>query len=113
MAKLAKIYKGKALKKNFIHFLLLFTLFFNIAHATIIAIEDNCHHESTHEYVAEQTQSTGCGDLCDIHHLFHFTAILDETLYTVEPLKAQILFIQKTTLYTPPFKQTNIKPPIA
>jgi len=113
LAKLAKIYKGKALKKNFIHFLLLFTLFFNIAHATIIAIEDNCHHESTHEYVAEHTQSNDCGDLCDIHHLFHFSAILDETLYAIKPLKVQTRFTQKTTRYTPPFKQTNIKPPIA
>ena len=113
MAKLTKIYKGKALKKNFIHFLLLFTLFFNIAHATIISIEDNCHHESTHEYVAEQTQSNDCGDLCDIHHLFHFSAILDGTVYAIEPLKVQTLFSQKITFYNPPFQESSIKPPIA
>ncbi|RLA57466.1 MAG: hypothetical protein DRQ78_13480 [Epsilonproteobacteria bacterium] len=101
------------MKKNFIQFLLFFSLFFNITHASIIAIEDNCHHETTHEYVAEQSQSTECGDLCDIHHLFHFTAILDDTLFTFEPLNVQTSFIQKSILYAPPFSETNIKPPIA
>ena len=91
----------------------MFTLFFNIAHATIIAVEDNCHHETTHEYVAEKTQSNDCGDLCDIHHLFHFTAILDDALFSFEPLKAKTFFRQKITFYTPPLQQTSIKPPIA
>ncbi|HIQ46118.1 MAG TPA: hypothetical protein EYH57_00705 [Sulfurovum sp.] len=101
------------MKKNFIQFLLLFSLFFNISHASMIAIEDNCHHETTHEYVTEQSQSSDCGDLCDIHHLFHFTAILDTPLFNFAPLKVQTHFMQKTTRYTPPFQETSIRPPIA
>ncbi len=101
------------MKKTLLHFLLLFSLFFNIAHATVIAIEDDCHHESAHEYVTEQSASTECGDLCDMHHLFHFMAIVD----TNAPLPLHVAIGEKHTqtavCYTPPYKQTTIKPPIA
>jgi len=100
------------LKKNLIQFLLLFSLFFNIAHATVIALEDECHHESAHEYVAEQSNSTECGDLCDVHHLFHFIAILDNHLLNEDNISRQEAFIQKVTFYVPPSPQRNIRPPI-
>ena len=105
--------KGILLKKQMIHFLLLFSLFFNIAHASIIAEEDTCAHESAHEYVLEQTQSTNCGDLCDIHHLFHFMAIISHVDIHFDAKPTKTLLTEKPTLYTPPFKETSIKPPIA
>ena len=101
------------MKKYFIQFLLLFSLFFNIAHATLISSEDECHHETAHEYVLEQTQSVECGDICDIHHLFHFMAILDTPMLTIDTVFTRPTLTHKATLYTPPFQQTNIKPPIA
>jgi len=101
------------MKKYFIQFLLLFSLFFNIAHATLISSEDECHHETAHEYVLEQTQSVECGDICDIHHLFHFMAILDTPILTIDTVFTRATLTHKATLYTPPFQQTNIKPPIA
>jgi len=101
------------LKKYMIQSLLLFSLFFNIAHASIIAEEDNCAHETAYEYVMEQSQPSDCGDLCNLHHLFHFTAIVDRPMFTFAPLKVSDKFTQKTTLYTPPFQQTSVKPPIA
>ena len=101
------------MKKYFIQFLLLFSLFFNIAHATLISSEDECHHETAHEYVLEQTQSVECGDICDIHHLFHFMAILDTPIVAIESVFTRATLTHKATLYTPPFQQTNIKPPIA
>ena len=101
------------LKKKFIQLLLLCSLFFNITHASIIAMEDACQHESVHEYVLEQSDSSECGDLCDMHHLFHFIAIIDIPLLGIENNFNQPKLTHKTTRYTPPFKQTNIKPPIA
>jgi len=98
---------------KFIQFLLLFSLCFNIAHASIIAIEDDCHHESAHEYVEEQSHDTKCGDLCDMHHLFHFMAILDISILSLNPIHEQDKLAHKNTCYTPPFQETNIKPPIA
>jgi hypothetical protein len=96
-----------------IKLLLLLSLFFNIAHATLISSEDECHHETAHEYVLEQTQSADCGDICDIHHLFHFMAILDTPMLTIDTVFTRATLTHKATLYTPPFQQTNIKPPIA
>ena len=101
------------LKKTLLHFLLLFSLFFNIAHATVIAIEDDCHYESAYEYMAEQSVSTECGDLCDMHHLFHFMAIVNDASYAVQPLSTEEYFRQRAVFYTPPFQKTSIKPPIA
>ena len=100
------------MKKNFIHILLLCSLFFNVAHATIIAVEDECHHESIHEYVLEQSDTAECGDLCDIHHLFHFMAIINTPLVTIETNFNKTKLTHKSIRYTPPFQKTNIKPPI-
>lgn len=75
-------------------------------------MEDECHHESVHEYVAEQAESSECGDLCDMHHLFHFMAILDTSLIDFDNAEIPTVFMQKSIQYTPPFQQTTIKPPI-
>jgi len=101
------------LKKNFIQIVLLCALFFNVTHASLIALEDDCHHESVHEYVLEQSANTDCGDLCDMHHLFHFMAIIDTPMFTIENTFSQVKLTHKARLYTASFKQTNIKPPIA
>ncbi len=105
--------KGIFLKKHVIHFLLLFSLFFNIAHASIIATEDSCQHESAHEYVAEQVHATDCGDLCELHHLFHFMAIISTVDIHFDAKNTKTLLTEKPTCYTPPFPETSIKPPIA
>lgn len=93
--------------------LLLLALLFNITHASILPMEDDCHHESVHEYVMEQTQTSECGDLCEMHHLFHFMAIINTSHIHVDALAQQEKIRLRTTLHTPPFKKTTTKPPIA
>ncbi len=95
-----------------IRFILLLSLFFNIAHASIIALEDDCHHDTVSEYLMEQNMADECGDLCDMDHLFHFIAILstpnmdfDTSLHNAQPT-------QEIIHYHPPFKETTTKPPI-
>ena len=105
--------EGILVKKHIIHFLLLFSLFFNIAHATIIATEDTCQHETAYEYVSEQVHTTECGDLCELHHLFHFMAIITDTSIDFNTPIIKELLTSKLTQYTPPFQETSIKPPIA
>jgi len=100
-------------KKNFIQLILFFSLFFNISHATIIAIEDDCHHETVHEYVMEQTQKSDCGDLCEIHHAFHFLAILDTSDANFDINHYSINAVYSYTRYLSPFQEKSIKPPIA
>jgi len=101
------------MKLKFIQLLLLLSIAFNITHASIIATEDHCDHESVLEYVSEQFESQDCDDICDIHHLFHLTAIITPVIiisispkYTEQP-DSELL------TYHPPFKRTEQKPPIA
>ena len=99
------------MKKKLVQFLLLFSLFFNIAHATVIAFEDDCHHES--EYVLDTHVDDDCGDLCDIHHLFHFMAIINTDNLNFDTSTLYTQPTQKTALYMQPIQKTSIKPPIA
>ena len=101
------------MKKKLIQLLLLCSLFFNIAHATVIALEEDCHHDSVSEYVLDTHVDDECGDLCELHHLFHFMAIIVTPYTGMESLKHSEKLTLKSTRYTPPFKQTTIKPPIA
>ncbi len=95
-----------------VKFLLLLSLLFNIVHASVIAMEDDCHHETVAEYIMEQNIDDECGDLCDMDHLFHFIAILniDDLDFDTSTHNAQPS--QKSALYYPPFKETSTKPPI-
>ncbi|MCD6212041.1 MAG: hypothetical protein J7J02_03570 [Sulfurovum sp.] len=91
---------------------LLLSLFFNIAHASVIAMEDDCHHNTVAEYLMEENIADECGDLCDMDHLFHFIAILNTPDLTFDTLAYKAQPAQKTTLYHPPFKENTTKPPI-
>ena len=101
------------MKKKLIHLLLLCSLFFNIAHAAVIVLEEDCHHETAYEYVLEQTKSSDCGDICDMHHLFHFMAIVATPQLLCTAPKHTVKLTHKNRLYSPAFKQSTIKPPIA
>ena len=88
-------------------------MFFNIAHASLIALNDHCEHESVSEYIGEMSQSQDCDDLCDIHHLFHLTAIVTpEIIVSLAPKHTEQPNSRLLT-YHPPFKRTEQKPPIA
>ena len=101
------------MKHKLIHIALLASLFFNIAHATIIATEDTCHHETAQEYVLEQTQASDCGDLCELHHLFHFMAILDHPMVDLGAHYYKTILTYTNTFTIQNTYKTTIKPPIA
>lgn len=105
--------RGKTLNKKLVQLLLLLSFFFSITHASLIAIEDDCHHETAQEYVMEQTQASDCGDLCEIHHLFHFMAILDKSHIDFDATHDKLKLVHTLTYYTPPFQEKSIRPPIA
>ncbi len=103
------------MKTTIVKLLLLLSLSFNITHAAFIAMEDDhteCHHATAIQFVSEQSSGDDCGDLCKMHHLFHFIAILDETVPVVEVPALQDAPQSKTTAHTPPFETTEHKPPI-
>jgi len=75
-------------------------------------MKDECPHESVHEYVLEQSETAECGDLCDMHHLFHFMAIIDTLPVTIETNFHKVELTHKAITYAPPSQKTNTKPPI-
>jgi len=101
------------MRSKLIHLLLLMALIFNIAHASIIATVDHCDHESVNEYVMEQSDSQDCHDLCDLHHLFHLTAIITVTVTFIHTSLNREIPSAELVLYHPSFKETENKPPIA
>ena len=101
------------MRSKLIHLLLLMALTFNIAHASIIASQDHCHHENAGEYVLEQSNSQECHDLCDIHHLFHLTAIITPMLSFFTATQFRETPDTELLAYHSPFKETENKPPIA
>lgn len=100
------------MKQRFIQFLLLFSLLFNITHASVIAMEENCKHESINQYIAEQEHQTSCGDLCDFHYLFHFIAIVDRDTISFDKRETKNSIIYQNIAYISPTIQSDIKPPI-
>ena len=97
-----------------IQFLVLFSMFFNISHAALIALTDDCEHaHETPTLVLDDAEHNDCDDLCDMHHLFHFMAILATPDTSFAHIDYKEVISLKTIYYTPPFKQTTIKPPIA
>jgi hypothetical protein len=70
-------------------------------------------HENASEYILDQDHSAECGDLCDFHHLFHFTAIITAS---IELFGAPLYIVQsdvKQFKYYPPSEETANKPPIS
>jgi S-ribosylhomocysteine lyase LuxS involved in autoinducer biosynthesis len=103
-------------KPIIIKLLLLLSLSFNITHAAFIAIEDNhtgCHHDTVETFVMELSVSDECGDLCDMHHLFHFMAIIETPLVTFDTRIVDETPLVTKTLYDTSIQQTDTKPPIA
>ena len=101
------------MKLKFIQVVLFLSIAFNITHAAFIASEDHCSHENVLEYVGEMSQSQDCDDICDMHHLFHLTAIITPTIVvSISPKNIDQPDSELLT-YHPPFKRTEQKPPIA
>ncbi|WP_084722056.1 hypothetical protein [Sulfurovum lithotrophicum] len=101
------------MKSAILKLLLLSALFFNIAHAVVIASEEHCVHESAKEYVQEVDHGTKCGDLCDFHHFFHMSAIITPVIQHMPTIQHAEQPDTKLLTYHPPFKETENKPPIA
>ncbi len=103
------------MKATLVKIVLLLSLSFNVVHATVITAADNraaCHHATAIDFVLETHDDDACGDLCKLHHYFHFVAILDRALPALEaPVLAHKPQTTLTT-YTPTSRSAEHKPPI-
>ena len=101
------------MKKTFVTLLLLLSFFLNISHASIIANQEQCIQESTHEYLLEMDQSAECGDFCDMHHLFHLSAIIVPAIPFTPNVRYTDRPYSELLTYSPLHKKSESKPPIA
>ena len=63
--------------------LLLLALFFNTAHAFFVDHRHDGAPETVQTFVAEMEHGGECGDVCDAHHMFHFSAVPAAAVVTV------------------------------
>lgn len=98
--------------KKAIHTLLLVSLFINITHAVIISFVDRCEHQTLREYVIEIDHGSKCGDLCDIHHMFHFSAIPITQTAVIPKLSYSVIIDYYQKQYIPPLLEPSYHPPI-
>lgn len=101
------------MKSKFTFIILLFSLLLNISHDILIANETTaCECTSILQPIQESEKDDCCEGICELHEIFHFSAIL--SIITIEfphPPHTKLLFISSTppsTIY-----QTTFKPPIA
>jgi len=88
-----------------IKLLLLLSLSFNIAHAAIIAIADDCtecHNNTLYDYVYEAHADNDSTDLCTMDHCFHFTAIISTSDINFDDSQYSEQLTQKNTFYSSP-----------
>jgi hypothetical protein len=88
-------------------------MFFNISHASLIAFVESCEHEHVEVTHLELEQEEACDDLCDIHHLFHFSAIIIERDMVLNEDRKYLLPTSKHTFFPPLYNEMMIKPPIS
>ena len=101
------------MKKKALYLLLLLSLFFNIAHALVFTKStQECHHQGIQSYTMEQSQNDSCNDMCDLHPLFHFVAIIVNYDLSIQINTApKVVPFSLLTLYEIEI-ENSFKPPI-
>lgn len=95
-------------------FVVLFMLSFTVAHDTVINMMHDKEHTSTSHYLSESTLSHECGDAIDeMHAMFHFEALVEASHNHFLQLPRVAALSQHLLQYTPPYKDSTYKPPIA
>jgi len=93
--------------------LLLFSLMTSVLHAFFL----NHHHddgtcETVQAFVMEMEHGSDCGDLCEMHHMFHFSAIPTAAVVAVAfcgRIAPETRIHDFTPLYNP---KPSFRPPI-
>jgi len=92
--------------------MLLFAMFVNISHAALLYSFESCDHETVCEYVVEVDQGSDCGDLCDMHHLFHLSAIPADCGMSIPLLQRDTVIDYTNRHCAHPSADPDYRPPI-
>ena len=101
------------MKSKLTFIVLLFSLLLNISHDILVANETTaCECTSILQPIHEADKNDCCDGVCELHEIFHFSAIL--SIIDIEfpnPISSKLFFIDSIPLTT--IYQTTFKPPIA
>lgn len=101
------------MKATIIKLVLLLSFAINIAHDSIILGGDKEGGEPAIVHMFEQSHQSDCGKICQLHHVFHFNAILLSSYLRFDiPVKSET-FIYKNRISPQNLLKNLIKPPIA
>ena len=95
-------------------FLLLFSILFNVVHISYINLTSthSCKHENKIVQKLELPQDN-CGDLCDMHHICCFHAIMPFNVVVFDNIIHYSTITAKKIYYSSTFQKTLTKPPIS
>jgi len=93
-------------------FVVLFMLTFTVMHDTVMNIVVKNDHMSISHYVSMDVPSQECGDIHEVHSMFHFVGLILSHKSTFVLLQKEKMLSQYLLQYTLPHKETSYKPPI-
>jgi len=94
-------------------FVVLFMLTFTIMHDSVISLMQKSDHSSVSHYVSTDVASQECGDIHEVHSMFHFVGLIMPYKSTFVQLQKEKTLSHYLLQYTLPHKETSYKPPIA
>ena len=96
--------------------LLLFSIFFNTMHLSYLSLDhqESCKHtQENHSFTQLTIENDKCGDLCHMHHLCCFHAIMPFNSIVFEDIVHYPKITAKKIYYSSTFQKTLTKPPIS
>jgi len=94
-------------------FVVLFMLTFTVMHDTVIHIVQTNENTSVSHYVSAEIETQECGDIHEIHSMFHFVGVIMPYQSTVILLQKEKTLSHDLLRYTLLHKESSYKPPIA
>ncbi len=94
-------------------FFLLFILSFSILHDTALNMLEADERVTVAHYVNLDTTTQECGDIHEMHSMFHFVGVMTPHASTFLRCQKEKTLSHNLLRYTPPHKETSYKPPIA
>lgn len=94
-------------------FVVLFMLSFTVMHDTVMNIVQTDEPISISHYVNTDVTSPECGDIHEVHSMFHFVGLVMPYKSTFIQFQKEKMISQDLLQYTLPYKETSYKPPIA
>lgn len=94
-------------------FIVLFMLSFTVMHDTVMNIVQTDEPISISHYVNTDVPSQECGDIHEVHSMFHFVGLVMPYKSTFIQFQKEKMISQDLLQYTLPYKETSYKPPIA